>query len=311
MQTRTAMLNRVNGLSKTESYKIYSALFTKNEEKEKIIREKDVIINDFIRKMEQRLEFKGQDSNQRSDYQSGETQEAKVRVFKPFSVPEGTTNIVIGSSINGKLADDPSIPQDTATHAYRGSTLFEKTKVVLNYRPTKMKTVVLQDGTNSLLKTNESTEDLFDDYKKLVTTVTEKLDPNYLILVEAAAIKQTTHNSTANTRITELNALTGGFEWSELVPDVTVKICPLVNTLLELDNPNAFYHDDIHECAFLKNQLLSFLLPTSNGVRTQKFSQPTINTVYPNWSGYRNYRHRSFAYKNNRYNQSYNYMRSF
>ena len=131
-----------NGLSKTEGYKIYSALFTKNKEKEKIIREKDVIINDFIKKMEQRLEFKGQDSNQRSDYQSGETQEAKVRVFKPFSDPEGTTNIVIGSSIIRKLADDPSIPQDTAIHSYRGSTNFEKTKVVLNYRPTKMKTVV-------------------------------------------------------------------------------------------------------------------------------------------------------------------------
>ena len=305
-----------NGLSKTESYKIYSTLFTKNEEKEKIIREKDVIINDFIRKMEQRLEFNGQDSNQRSDYQSGETQEAKVRVFKPFSVPEGTTNIVIGSSIIRNLADDPSIPQDTAIHAYRGSTTLEKTKVVLNYRPTKMKTVVLQDGTNSLLKTNKSIEDLFDDYKKLVSTVTEKLDPNYLILVEVPPLKQTTHNSTANTRINELNALIGGFDWSELVPNVTVKICLLASTLLDLDNPNAFYQDDIHfnynvGVPFLKNQLLSFLLPTSNGVTTQKFSKSANNTFYPNWSGYRNYRHRSFAYKNNRYNQSYNYMRGF
>ena len=128
--------------------------------------------------MERRLQFKGHDSNQGSDYQPGETQEAKVRVFKPFSLPEGTTNIVICSSIIRKLADDPSILQDTAIHAYRGSTTLEKTKVVLNYRPTEMKTVVLQDGTNSLLKTNKSREDLFDDYKKLVATVTEKLDPN-------------------------------------------------------------------------------------------------------------------------------------
>ena len=59
-------------------------------------------------------------------------------------------------------------------------------------------------------------------------------------------LKQTTHNSTANARINELNALIGDFEWSELVPDVTVKICPLASTLPELEKPNAFYHDDIH-----------------------------------------------------------------
>ena len=118
-----------NGLSKTESYKIYSALFTKNEEKEKIIPGKDVIINDFIRKMDQRMEFKGQDSNQRSDYQSSETQEAKIRVFTPFSVPEGTTNIVICSSIIRNLADDPSIPQETAIHAYRDLQLLRKRKL--------------------------------------------------------------------------------------------------------------------------------------------------------------------------------------
>ena len=59
-------------------------------------------------------------------------------------------------------------------------------------------------------------------------------------------LKQPTHISTANTRINELKAQIGGFEWSVLVHDVTIKICPLASTLLELDNPNGFYHDDIH-----------------------------------------------------------------
>ena len=100
-------------------------------------------------------------------------------------------------------------------------------------------------------------------------------------------LKQPTHISTANTRINELNAQIGGFEWSVLVPDVTIKICPLASTLLELDNPNGFYHDDIHlnynlGVPILKNQLVSFLLPTSNGVTTQKFSKPTHIIFYPN-----------------------------
>ena len=78
---------------------------------------------------------------------------------------------------------DKSIPKDITTHAYRGSTTSEKLSVLDSYPEKKLKTVVLQDGTNAIAKHSErSIEDLFEDYQKLVDKTNLSQADNNIIL---------------------------------------------------------------------------------------------------------------------------------
>ena len=76
-----------------------------------------------------------------------------IRKFETLKIEEKTENFLIGSSIIKHLAIDRTFPQDCSIHAYPGSTTEEKRsyyRVTINKK--KMKTVILQDGTNASLK---------------------------------------------------------------------------------------------------------------------------------------------------------------
>ena len=75
-----------------------------------------------------------------------------MRTFPTFNIPENTENLLLGSSLVKNLVNDNSIPQDICIHAYRGSTTKDKIAVLEKYPEKELKTVVLQDGTNSILK---------------------------------------------------------------------------------------------------------------------------------------------------------------
>ena len=86
---------------------------------------------------------------------------------------------------------DKPIPKDITTHAYCGSTTSEKLSVLDSYPEKKLKTFVLQDGTNAIAKHSErSIEDLFEDYLKLVVKVLAKFPPDVLVLMEVPPFKK-------------------------------------------------------------------------------------------------------------------------
>ena len=112
----------------------------------------------------------------------------KVKTFNNFTLKERQSNLVLGSSIVASLWKDRSIPQDIAIHGYRGATTEEKTSVVENYPEIKLKTVVVQDGTNATLKKKNSKSE-------------------NLVLCEVPPLREREYNNTPNKRIKELNEL--------------------------------------------------------------------------------------------------------
>ena len=79
-----------------------------------------------------------------------------VRDVSVIELGEGTDNLVLGSSIVRKLEEDALIPNDIGIHAYSGSTAKEKIQTVNKYPEHKLKTLVIQDGTNNILKHKKS-----------------------------------------------------------------------------------------------------------------------------------------------------------
>ena len=129
-----------------------------------------------------------------------------MRTFPTFSIPENTENLLLGSSLVKNLVNDNSIPQDICIHAYRGSTTKEKIAVLEKYPEKELKTVVLQDGTNSILKQkHRDVNDLFNEYIELVEVVSHKFKPKSLVLMEIPPIKSPNYNSVANERISAFN----------------------------------------------------------------------------------------------------------
>ena len=82
----------------------------------------------------------------------GNIPERKVRDCQPISLKPEVKSLVIGSSLVKRIVNDNSIPTDIGIHAYPGSTTEEKHSVLTKYTEKQLKTVVIQDGTNSILK---------------------------------------------------------------------------------------------------------------------------------------------------------------
>ena len=70
------------------------------------------------------------------------------------------------------LMNDRSILEDVSVHAYRGSTTVEKLAFMEQYPDRKMKTVVLQDRTKSILRNkNKDISELADDTCVLIQAI--------------------------------------------------------------------------------------------------------------------------------------------
>ena len=105
-------------LSKAEAYKLYTSIYEKYEEK-------DRIISTFITNLESKLDNSGS-STGRNDKSTGNIPERKVREFQPIFLNPEVKNLVIGSSLVKRIVDDNSIPTDIGIHAFPGSTTEEK-----------------------------------------------------------------------------------------------------------------------------------------------------------------------------------------
>ena len=131
-----------------------------------------------------------------------------MREFQNYVLKEKQTNLVIGSSIVSNLWKDRTIPDDIAIHGYRGSGTEEKIKVIEKYDDKKMNTVIIQDGTNSILKKQQiDVPQLFESYKSLVQPVFDNFHPDHLVLCEVPLVNKSERNKVKNRRIMEYNDL--------------------------------------------------------------------------------------------------------
>ena len=82
---------------------------------------------------------------------TNQTTNDKIREFETFKLPDEFEILILGSSITARIRTETR-PNDTIFHSCRGSSTAEKIKVLSNYPSTELKCVMVQDGTNSILK---------------------------------------------------------------------------------------------------------------------------------------------------------------
>ena len=131
----------------------------------------------------------------------------QVRVFKANPPKKEENNIVFGSSIAAKLEKDKSLPHDCSLYASRGSTTKEKLTILDDYLNKRLKTFIIQDGTNIILKSNKSAGDIFSEINELVIKCKDKFEPDVFVLCEVTPLKNRLANSDKNKLIDEFNEL--------------------------------------------------------------------------------------------------------
>ena len=203
------------------------------------------------------------------------------------------------------LVNDNSIPQDICIHAHRESTTKEKIAVLEKYPEKELKTVVLQDGTNSILKQkNCDVNDLFNEYIELVEVVSHKFKRKSLVPMEIALIKSSNHNFVANERIFAFNKKLEIYANS--ANNMNLKLLPIHQMMVRLPHYNYLFYDDLHftyqqGVPFLKNALLGHFLLTSNNIIANAQYNRSFNHSFR--------RNKFHSFQRKPFNQTYYYTR--
>ena len=169
-----------------------------------------------------------------------------------------------------------TIPIDCAVHPYRGSTTNEKLKVVSEYEDRKIEMLILQDGTNNVLKHHQkSAQDHFADHAKLVKKCIEKFQPEVFVICEVPPLKNLPQNMDKNNCIDEFNELIHSTYSNQIgfkILNVNKNIKEEGTSIDQTDDKNVGYNylffDNVHHrfgVPLLKNWMLSHLLLSSNG----------------------------------------------
>ena len=206
------------------------------------------------------------------------------------------------------LTKDSNIPLDVSMHSYHGSTTKEKITVVDNYSERKLKIIIVQVGTNSLLKSrNASVDDLKQDYLELIKKVDEKFNPNKIALMTVPLLRNNPGNKYHISRINEFNT-----KIREHL-ETKYQIINIQEIMESLKDYKVLLHDEIHfnyrnGIPFLRNQVLLFCLESSNGIiagRSISYysRRETRRQDYYDWGGFRN---NTFATSS--WQQSFSYM---
>ena len=298
-------------LNKTELYHLYCEVYQSSLQK-------DLIIQNYLKNINEKVSYGRSSLDDAPQRDVGTAVKAssgnnsgthQVREFQNYVLKEKQTNLVIGSSIVSNLWKDKTIPEDIAIHGYRGAGTEEKIKVIEKYDGKKLNTVIIQDGTNSILKKQQiEVPQLFESYKCLVQTIFDKFHPDHLVLCEVPLVKEFERNKEKNRRIMEYNELISKFAESADI-NTKLRVLPVAQSMQSLPNMNDLFYDEIHfnygiGLPFLKNILLSALLITSNGL-------PSEQRQYRHFR-YPNKRQQTFSYGQYRYpHQTYNYLNGF
>ena len=279
-------------LNREQIYDLYKQVYENLEQKEKFI-------EDYITSVHQKLSSLGSNESSSSSTTQVSKEEQMVRTFPIIETPTEAKNIILGSSIIGKLKTDKTIPTDTTFHAYRGSSTIEKLELMKKYPETKMKTVILQDGTNSFLKFERKPKDVFEQYKQLVKLCREKINSDKLYLMTVIPIKNTSANMAKNRMYDEFNDVIKTYYendpdinllgFNKLIKEIAAKTDNIGREIDLTDYENSeykkLYHDNVYlnyriVIPFLKNHLMRILIHTSVGLisKTRKTHPTYANT---------------------------------
>ena len=224
-----------------------------------------------------------------------------ARTMEPKAFEEKTEHLVIGSSIikHIKLND---LPADVLIHSYSGSSTIEKTMILEKYEHRPLKTVTLQDGTNSILKQlSKSPEQLFAQYTALLDKIREKFNPSQLFLMEAPP--KCANDPDTNKRIEDFNKLLN--EYVEQGDNERITIIPLHSkiTSLEKTETQSLYTDEVHLNSYkglllVKNMIMSKLGDVSSNVPRDE----RMLTKHRNFNAYSppnkpSMRHKPYVYR--------------
>ena len=228
-----------------------------------------------------------------------------MRTFPTFNIPENTENLLLGSSLVKNLVNDNSILQDICIHAHGGSITKEKIAVLEKYPEKELKTVVLQDGTNSILKQkHRDVNDLFNEYIELVEVVSHILKPKSLVLMEIPPIKPSNHNSVANERISAFNKKLEIYANS--ANNTNLKLLPIHQMMMKVPHYNSLFYDDLHfnyqqGVPFLKKPVSGHFLLTSNNIIANAQNNRSFNHLFN--------RNKFHSFQRKPFNQTYYYTR--
>ena len=171
-----------------------------------------------------------------------------------------------------------------------------------------MKTVILQDGTNSFLEIKRKTGDVFEQCKQLVKLCREKFNIDKFYLMRVVPMKNINANMAKNRMYDEFNDLIKTYckndhdinilDFNKMIKVIGAKTNYIDNDLTDYENGeyNKLYHDNVHSTyrsviPFLKNRLIRILLDTSDGLiyktrETHPTYGNTSNTFISNTSSY-------------------------
>ena len=278
--------------TKEESYRLYEEYYNKSQQDALM---KDLLlellssIKDTTKLLVERFPFfdKAEPKQNKID----NTNEQRMRypnVREPYVLSSVTKNLVLGSSIVKRISTN-SFPEDVSIHSYPGSKTEDKIEIVKKYKiSTPLASLVLQDGTNTILKEKEkSVDEIIEGQRKLITLSQQIFRPEKIFMCEIPPLKSSIENSVVNKKVDEVNLLLQDlcheFPNVELVPLCReIKNCPRMNDL---------YFDNIHfnyqiGLPFICNIMKRCVLPHSSNIPR---TQPTGNRYRSIYSTYNNY----------------------
>ena len=150
------------------------------------------------------------------------------------------------------------------------------------YECKELKTLILQDGTNTVSKFHKSCDEILDEMFSLIEACKNKFQPDVFVVMDVIPFKETDYNRSKNKLIDEVNAAPKerlaslGENFVLLKMNNLIRSIPSFNP--KINHYNFLYHDNVHlnynhGIPFLKNHLLMFLLQTSTGIcDTDKFT---------------------------------------
>ena len=199
--------------------------------------------------------------------------------------------MILGSSIIARVKTE-TFPNDTIVHAYRGSSTEEKIKILDQYSEKKFKCVIIQDGTNSILKKSYSTIDEFSaKYEELIALIIAKFSPDSIVICEIPPIL---NNDGANDKIDNYNRFL-----NELYGSTTrFEVLNLNSNIKSLESYQSLYFDTIHlneelGKPFLRNCLSSYVFKHSSKLPRVKPDPDYTGKANPNQKSLSNYQHKN------------------
>lgn len=188
------------------------------------------------------------------------TEERGERIFSAKIIADCTRNLIIGSSIVARIKHN-MLPEDVQIHSYSGSFTNEKREVVRQYPAKKLKSITIQDGTNAILNSSKSTDELFQDYELLVNEIQRKFNPDTVYLCEVTPLQS--YKEGEKSKICDFNA-----KIKELCNDNNLTLIPLYECISNIPNfETLLFYNRLH-----------FQDPTGVNVLTDLIKQKVLSS---------------------------------